>query len=253
MTENSNPASRLHEILLSAMQTGQSGHDVMSQWAACFNIDVQNERAIVRRLVQLDTLADEVRSLICFHENINQDLYLNHLDSIQEGLSPLNFDQRWDHVQKFISEAALVRLEFCSELLGESYSEETLQVEDLQEVINTTDALYTAVLQSGLPKLLKYTLFEEVERVRKAISTYDLYGAKGLKEALQGTLGAVITNREELEAAKKKDSAVLQQIGELIDKLDRFTGRAIKLYKIGRHPVKFLIEKLSEPDGSEDA
>ena len=96
------------------------------------------------------------------------------------------------------------------------------------------------------------TLLEEVERIRNAINMYKIKGAKGLKEALQGTIGAVVANQNELKNATTTNDDVIQRLGELIDKMDSFASRALKIKKALSTPIKFVLEKLSEPEKSLD-
>jgi hypothetical protein len=85
---------------------------------------------------------------------------------------------------------------------------------------------------------------EEVERIRNAINLYKIKGAKGLKEALQGTLGAVVANQEELKVASATDSDVIKRLGELIEKMDSFASKALKIKKALSSPVKYVLEML---------
>jgi hypothetical protein len=109
-----------------------------------------------------------------------------------------------------------------------------------------------ALWNSTLPDMLRSGLLEEVERVRNAINMYKIKGAKGLKEALQGTIGAVVVNQEELQKASKGNADVIKRIGELIDKLDSFTSRALKLKRMLTKPIRFLLEKATDPENEEE-
>jgi hypothetical protein len=75
---------------------------------------------------------------------------------------------------------------------------------------------------------------------------YRIKGAKGLKEALQGTIGAVVANQDELKAASGQNPDVLKRLGDLIDKLDSFTARALKLKKMITKPIRYLLEKVTD-------
>lgn len=81
---------------------------------------------------------------------------------------------------------------------------------------------------------------------------YKIKGAKGLKEALQGTIGAVVVNQEAIKDASAKDADVMKRIGELIDKLDSFTSRALKLKRMLTKPIRFLLEKVTDTEIEEE-
>ncbi|WP_348225372.1 hypothetical protein [Vibrio parahaemolyticus] len=77
---------------------------------------------------------------------------------------------------------------------------------------------------------------------------YKIKGAKGLKDALQGTIGAVVANQEELRNAADENQDVLKRLGELIDKMDSFTARALKLKTIVSKPIRYLLKSVTEPE-----
>ncbi|MBF4437932.1 hypothetical protein ERJ77_26310, partial [Vibrio anguillarum] len=108
----------------------------------------------------------------------------------------------------------LTRLQFCAEELSRFYAEDSLSEEELKNIIEKIEALFDTVYSSNLPDALRFALLEEVERLRNAISMYKIKGAKGLKDALQGTIGAVVANQEELRNAADENQDVIQRLGE---------------------------------------
>ena len=84
---------------------------------------------------------------------------------------------------------------------------------------------------------------------------YRVKGARGVKHALQALLGAVIANPADFVAVKEKDAAILERLGKLIDSLDRFTSRVMKLKRIFQKPVMAALDyigKAIDADSSED-
>ena len=73
---------------------------------------------------------------------------------------------------------------------------------------------------------------------------YKIKGAKGLKEALQATIGAVAANQQELKSVATTEEGVIQRLGELIDKIDSFASRALKIKKALSAPIKYVLEKI---------
>ena len=132
------------------------------------------------------------------------------------------------------------------------YKEESLSKEELDDIIARTDELFEALYSSALPDALRLSLLEEIQRIRNAIAQYKIRGAKGLKEALQGTIGAVYANQVELAKASDTEKDVIERLGKLIDKIDSFTAKALKIHKIIRHPIKFILEQLDDDSVGED-
>ena len=250
MIDESNPAGRLHKILSQAKSCPDKDK-VLDVWAMVLGIE-QDDVIVTRAVVELYSLSNEIQSLIKMNEQLNHELYLKSFNSINRAFFPLNLAAYWNSVKQYLNDEALTRLQFCAEQLSGFYAEDTLSEEDLAEIIEKTESLFEAVYSSSLPDALRLSLLEEVERLRSAISMYKIKGAKGLKEALQGTIGAVVANQDELKSTTETNPDVLKRLGELIDKLDSFTARALKLKKMLTKPIRFLLEKVTDP-GSEGA
>ncbi|MEJ6120847.1 hypothetical protein MT390_02975 [Vibrio sp. 2-Bac 85] len=246
MIDESNPAGRLYKIL-AGVKSQPDKTSVKKVWASAFAIE-ENDVLITKSVVELYSLSQEIQSLIKMNDALNHDLYLTSFNKIDRSFFPLNLNATWASVKVHLTDEALTRLQFCANELSRFYSEESISEEDLKFIIQKTGELFETLYKSSLPAALRLSLLEEVERIRSAISLYKIKGAKGLKEALQGTLGAVVANQEELKAASKTDSDVIKRLGELIEKMDSFASKALKIKKALTSPVKYVLEMLSEAE-----
>jgi len=244
LIDESNPAGRLHKILSQAKKHIDN-KKVEEVWADVLDIE-KNDVIITKAVVELYSLSNEVQTLVKMNNQLNHDLYLKSFTSINLAFFPLNLKANWSSAKGHLNDEALTRLQFCAELLSTFYKEETLSEKDLKEIIEKVELLFETIYSSSLPLVLRLSLLEEVERLRNAISMYRIKGAKGLKEAMQGTIGALIANQEDLKLASQDNPDVLKKLGELIDKLDSFTARALKLKKILTEPISFLLEKVTD-------
>lgn len=244
MIDETNPAGRLHSILSEAKRSNEK-QKVREVWSRVTGAEVDDVE-VTKAVVELYSLSQEIQSLIKMNGGLNHDLYLASFKRLDQAFFPLNLSGPWQGPKQHLTDEALTRLQFCAEELGKFYSEESLPEEDLADVVSKTELLFEAVYSSSLPDTLRLALLEEVERVRHSICLYKIKGAKGLKEALQSTIGAVVANEAELRELSETNPDVLRRLGELIDKLDSFTSRALKLKRALAHPVKFLLEKLTE-------
>jgi len=250
MIDESNPAGRLHKIL-STTKRQPDGKKVLEVWADAIGIEKDNV-TVTKGVVGLYSLSQEIQSLIKMNAQLNHDLYLLSFKNIDRAFFPLNLGADWKSVRPHLTDEALTRLQFCAEELKRFYSEESLADEDLEDIIKKTDQLFETLNKSKLSDTLRLTLLEEIQRVRNAISMYKIKGAKGLKEALQGTIGAVVVNQEEIKKSKNENAEVIKRIGELIDKLDSFTSRALKLKRMLTKPIRFLLEKVTDSESEEE-
>ncbi|VUD69051.1 hypothetical protein TDB9533_04415 [Thalassocella blandensis] len=258
MIDESNPAGRLHKILVQAKKRPDQDK-VRKVWSTVLGIE-EDDVLVTKAVVELYSLSNEIQSLIKMNNQLNHDLYLKSFNKINQSFFPLNLGTDWKAVKGHLTEESLTRLQFCAEELSTFYAEDTLSDEDLKEIIEKTEALFESVYASSLPDALRLSLLEEVERLRGSINIYRIKGAKGLKEALQGTIGAVVANQQDLKDTSKENPDVLKRLGELIDKLDSFTSRALKLKKMITKPIRYFLEKVTDTeadsvinDGESDA
>ena len=244
--DESNPAGRLHKILAQAKKRPDQ-EKVRKVWATVLDLE-ENDVIVTKAVVELYSLSNEIQSLIKMNDQLNHELYLKSFNRINQSFFPLNLGADWKSVKGHLTEESLTRLQFCAQELSTFYTEDTLSDEDLKEIIDKTEALFESVYASSLPDTLRLSLLEEVERLRNAIVMYRIKGAKGLKEALQGTIGAVVANQQDLKDTSEQNPDVIKRLGELIDKLDSFTSRALKLKKMLTKPIRYFIEKVTDPD-----
>ena len=246
MIDISNPAGRLHKILSEA-KFHSDNSNIKEVWAKVLSVE-EDDIVVTKSVVELYYLSQEIQSLIKINNSLNHELYLSSFNRMDNAFFPLNLTNNWSHVKHHLTDEALTRLQFCAEELSRFYSEETLSNEDLADIISKTEELFDSLYNSSLPESLRLALLEEVERIRNAISMYKIKGAKGLKEALQGTIGAVVANQQELKLVATTESDVMKRLGELIDKIDSFTSKALKMNKAIRSPIKYFFEKLTAPE-----
>ena len=243
LIDESNPAGRLHKILAEAKKQPDKS-TVKKVWALVLGVE-ENDVLITKSVVELYSLSQEIQSLIKMNDGLNHSLYLTSFNQIDRAFFPLNLGTQWVSAKNNLTDEALTRLQFCAEELTRFYSEESLSEEDLKDIIQKTEELFETLYKSILPATLRLSLLEEVERIRNAINLYKIKGAKDLKEALQGTLGAIVANQEELKDASKTNSDVIKRLGELIEKMDSFASKALKIKKALTSPVKYVLEILS--------
>jgi len=248
LIDESNPAGRLHKILSDAKR--QPDQKIVKEaWAEVLSVE-PDDIIVTKSVVALYSLSQEIQSLIKMKEDLNHELYLSSFHRIDQAFFPLNLGTSWKSVRQHLTEEALTRLQFCAQELSGFYSEEALSDDDLTDIAKKTEELFNTLYGSSLPDALRVTLLEEVERIRNAINLFKIKGAKGLKEALQGTIGAVVANQEELKSVAFTDSDVIERLGELIDKMDSFASRALKIKKAISSPIKYVLEKITKPDES---
>ncbi|QUI68964.1 hypothetical protein KIJ96_20475 (plasmid) [Pseudoalteromonas piscicida] len=249
MIDINNPAGRYYEILRKAKSKGDD-LKVRQVWAQVLDEDESDDSTITRKVIEVYQLGEEVKRLIGMNEGVNKELYLSSFPQIERAIFPLQLNTTWKAQKQQLNDGVMTRLQFCSELLSSIYNEEQLKDEDLAQVTKLIDELFSAVLSSSLDGGIRITLLEEIERLRTALSMYKINGAKGLKQSLQSTIGMVVTNQGELSSVAASEPDVIERLGKLIDKVDSFTAKALKVHKALTKPVQFLIGLVTDNDDS---
>ena len=217
-------------------------------WAAALDIDKDEQVEVLNQVFDIYQLTREIKTLIKLNTSLNHELYLASYESLEAITSPANFHKKWHELKGNFETDVLTRLEFCSQEIGKYYEEEKVSEEELESISKLANELFTLLEKSNIDDIAKLLLLEEIERIRSSISRYKIRGAKGVKEALQATLGAVVVNKEELEVIAKDNPDVLNKLGDLLDKLDTFSAKALKIHKALSKPVSFFLSLINKDD-----
>lgn len=248
MTITNNPAGRLHAILSSTIR-GDQGLRMLDVWAIAFQLLEVTDVEVVRRLIAMSELLDEVKRLIESNPDINHQRYLGWVPAVKDAIAPLYLQSnRGSVITPNITPEVLTRLEFCDEELRRYYTEEEITQEELSAIVKAVNDLFEMVDTSVQNPTLRLVLLDGLEKVRIAIALYRIHGAKGLKSSLQNLLGIVFTEHESVIAEKAENSDVITRLGDLLDKLDSFSAKALKIHKAFTKPVHLLLSFLSKEE-----
>jgi hypothetical protein len=241
MIIESNPASRLLTLLTALLQ-GDPSERVLDAWARVLEVTERHDVEVPRCLVLLNDLLDEAEQLIRLNPDLNHKIYLSCFPQVRTVFSPMHIQSsRQSLISPHLTPDVMARLEFCAEALKKSWSEVEITLDDLQVISNDLNDLIEAIAASSFDVRLRKALLEALEGVRLSISQYRIYGAKGLKKNLQGVLGLVFTEREELKKDAKSNAEIIDRLGKFIDKIDSVSANALKVHKALTKPIRFLI------------
>lgn len=251
MTDQSNPASRLHTIL-QTLQRNNTNSRMFEIWVTVFELPQPPDAIeVTRHLIALSELLEDVKRLIEANPNLNHQKYLSGFPNIREVINPIYLNTAGQgHITGYVTTEVLTRLEFCDEELQKYYAEEMLLPEDLCAIVEATNELFEIVASTVQDVTLRVTLLEGLERVRIALALYRIHGAKGLKSSLQQLLGIVVTEKEAIKTEKEKNDDVILKLGKLLDKLDSFSAKALKVHKALKKPIAFLLSLVTEEDAT---
>lgn len=242
MLTANNPAGRLY-LLLADARTKPPNTVVRQVWADVFGVSPDSPIDILQSMAQLINLILEAKDAVTQLDDINHDIYLRPLNKIGDAFSKINLETQWDNFRNNIDDATMTSLEFCSDTLSRRVNEEIITDEDLSDILAVAGSLLEVVLDADIDSTLKAILVENIEAIRSATLGYRVSGAKGLRRAVEVSLGSMMWYRDlferELSDSKKKKT-ILDYLS-LVDKIKTIVDTAMKLKLLTAPVAHFLL------------
>lgn len=220
-----NAADRLREILIKARQS-PANTPLLQVWARALKIPSNETLRVLARLSDLHALTVDVETKIQEIPNLNHQNYLLWLPAVRqlivtENLSPSKNLAPLD--------GAINSLRECAELLQQNAPERGLTHHQLQELSNELTALINSVKEnSALSKKLKELLLDLLQAARVALETYQVRGAKGLREDWFTILAKVELHAHEIEEAK--DDSTVEKVMKWIGKFNQVSAVLVGIH-----------------------
>ena len=164
--------------------------------AEVFNVDPQNKAEVVRYLGLFLDLLRQAKEEVMRLENINQELYLQPFNDIAIWLGDINLNGPWLTVKNKFDPGILSSLMFISDRFDWSFKEDLLENTVLDELRKEVEEFLKDIIASDLDRDFKLLLIEKLEDIRNSILYYRFWGVKGIRRAVEESVGAVIVNRQ---------------------------------------------------------
>ncbi len=239
-------ARRLIAVLETAKVTGASNTSAREIWALVFGLNLDDGIGICRQLVVLADLVKEVERQIdsALHAD-DHATYLEGFDQLLVGLSPLTLTHsRATAIEQYFTPERIARLQFCDLALMSKYGEESIGLDDLGLIDQAAKDLFDTVMAANMNSRLRMVLLDAIERVRRSIAMYQIYGAKGIRESLQTLVGVAVLERDALKQTTVEAPDLLDKYGKLVYALDKATGLALKTTELA-HKAAPLFDMLT--------
>ncbi len=251
MVTNTNPAGRLYNVLLQAVQASNKNKSVGIRrkqdviWAEVFDIKSPplTERdtstvGIYYHLALLRQLLDESERKIKTVPDISHDVYLRDFLRIREALSPANLNGDWS--EHLINHSSLTSLEFCSELLSRLRPEQIPSDEQLRELRDDVSSLMERILTENLDPELKLVLLDLLESMNRAISEYRFRGGQGLRQELFLILGRLQEHFSAFHQHSK--NPVVESFWGIITRYDALTSFCLNVPQVLSGVTRFFLQ-----------
>ena len=224
MVKKNNPVGRLLTIIskahdLSNELPSHSNLKKKSAWISILEMEGCSELELIRAMLDLSDLARKSRQLIDSFAP-NSELFLEKYEVVELSVLPNEMDTPFVETFKFVTEDIITRLKFSCDMISKVYDEGEVKSQDISNITSSVNDLYDEVKESNLDAQVKNFLLESIEGIRRAITHYDIYGAKGLRDAFQSALGGIVANKDALKEAGTNNKNILDKFGIILSKVD---------------------------------
>lgn len=213
MTLRSNPASRLLTILSRFFVAGQSNPGTNS--AVLWIQAIGPNLSLIEAIAEVNRLVQDVAARIEADPGIlKKDRYLAWRQPLVDAFSPVCLARTaGETLGAFDPNGRIAHtLEFVSEALSRSFGEEDLNDTDKQEVSDAAEELRNAVLDEIDDPLLRTSLLELVEGIRRSIALFEIRGPQGLRDAVDQLIAILTIHRKQMTSRREQIVRTLKSI-----------------------------------------
>jgi len=204
MGKTFNPAERLYIILEKASRK-ESNITIKQVWTEVFAVDPTDSKGLFLCIADLIELVNEAKEQLKKFEDTNNRLYLESFTNIDKVLSITNLNSDWGAPKNILNDTTMLGLQHCSLALSRKQSEIRVEETKLKDLRDHVESLINKILDGDISKDLKEILLENLENIRRAIFSYEINGADGLKRAIESSVGSIIVNKVIIERDEHKE------------------------------------------------
>lgn len=229
MTAHTNPARRLHEILMAVKNYGGPGNvPVTTMWSRI--LEEESPPRLMKSWLGLTDLLDSWEESINANNSIDRTRYLDLINRIRQALYSINLAGTVQQLKAGITEEMLSNLAFAAD--ATPMDEIVLSDEDVQDLLTEVSELIEHITASDLDKDLQIVLVEGAESMRSALLHYNLLGPEGVREAFYRNVGMRFMHQPDINHTTTGDriDATLNKIFRIIE--SSATRQVFKLARV---------------------
>jgi hypothetical protein len=227
MIRMDNPAGHLYQILAKARRSHEST-PAAKVWESV--LGTSSEVELYEALFHLRTLIEKVRELVESNPTLNHELLLKDYENIELALNIRKLDDHWGNSATRLNDTAMTSLANIADRLSGTIPEQPIPDDELQEVSIRIAAMFELVRAAKIDDAFRALLLGQLETMRRSVVHYQLRGVRGMREALEHSIGMLVLNGD--TCLKYQSSDVAKGFGELIVWFDRITSAALKFKEL---------------------
>ena len=164
MNIKNNPAGRLYDILSAAAEEHPSTK-VKVVWARVLGIEEASTSEILQTVADLIDLVGQTKADIARLEDVDTELYLTPFPRIEQILTNLNLEAKWQEPRQQLDETTLRGLQYAADKLSRETDQSEVASEDISLIKEELDELLDQITDSSLPLALPdYVILSAIEK-----------------------------------------------------------------------------------------
>lgn len=214
-----NCVGRLCKIMSDLINFSKEQSTTAGLLAKTFNINHNDISTISSFYLKLFMLCDQCKKQIMNTKNVNHQKLLEPINKAISLISMLNLDAHSTNafVNSFPDDI-ITKLDFCSELLSATSSEQEIETSTLCELEKELETLIHSVNELNINLKLKSLLLSKLNELLNSIYDYKLFGSFAIKKEIESSTGCIIMNTTLISSEEEKNAIKLAF--EYINKLN---------------------------------
>lgn len=237
MDAMNNPAGRLLAII-NAGKSKPKKTRAADIWAELLDVPSNDKTLLLERVGGVLSLPSKIRTQITQIEDVNEDVYLKWLPTVERSFSSLNFDAPWQQFITVIDEAAIYGMEVCSERLSTMSPEKAIDMNSMDALKSQIDELLSSLDDHEIELNIKRFIYEHLTKIKFAIEEYKINGTVPLEDEFHSVLGSLITDPNIY--TESKDTQIGKRFWGVMGKLALLITITVGAIQIGKDTIDLL-------------
>jgi len=237
MEISNNPAGRLH-ALLNEGKNKQMDKQASEIWSEILNVPKEDTGLLLRRVGHVLSLPSSVKEAMSYIEDLDHNIYLRWLSSVEASFSILNFQMQWKQFITRFDGEVMYGIEICSDRLSRERPEKTADENNLENLLEKVNELLTELDGTDLDANVWFYIYDHLIKIKEAIEEYKIRGIKPLEAVFEQTIGGLVLTPEIYQ--KSKDTNSGKRFWEVMGYLAIVVTITASSIQIGKDVVSLL-------------
>jgi hypothetical protein len=191
MTEQiENPASSLLNFIEETRRVPRQ-ESQRKGWSIVLNVNQDDDVKILDGIADMIKLIARTKKAIdSLDDRYDKDLYLDPINKVLIRVRVVNLDAPWSFLTDSFDDSVIQGLKFCADMLKMNLTQKSLDTDQVAEWIEEIDTLLTDIIDSEVPQELKSFFVEHLDKLRRALLYYRLFGIERVRSQLEESIGA---------------------------------------------------------------